>query len=758
MASVLPPVATPTSLHSQDTIAHVDAVPPGPLSPQTQVLPVQPSLPPENQATVEAARRGLIRFLDYRNIIGFLWLGPALTLLILNFKGYVIGAGLDCAGCQIDPYSNDRVRHIQNLDRTNRNVLGALQFVAKALEVWFMYVAGSFVYRSVLYLSARDRRLPISLLLVYAQFMDLLFLKDLAIKARELAAERKHSAGPTKPLYPVLFIFMLLVAALSILANLMGVATATLAIPSLQFIDINQNNSLAFRGILASAPPREGDAFLCEDGQLAGRRYSCTEQIYSSSLDEMIESAVSTTWQRERNKRFILPPVSREDGLSFSLNVSDDNNGDAWWVPSRQAIRAFTDDAFNYYDVTWLPDEQDYTAYPDSRQFNQALQTQLQRRGPTLGLVSECSVNMEPYIYEISEDRQIRCYAWLYTSDPPEARCIRWGSGWEESDQTSSVDFVLPNNLDSEYDLTVNVYATPSARWVAGECWQDGTCPWDEIFAEPPVTHLYNISGPQHTYVYAMPEHTDLTIWCYNVAHLSFADYTMDPNPITNFLGLVQLSVLNAHPSQDITSENRAVVTVHPDWVLAAWSVDPSGEVDSTRGSVARFSEAFLNVTDQDFSNSNREYRMFRLAHAWVGAQVLSFINYDTDTIPTAEEQSQQAQRVQADPLLESALPAWATVQVWKFGIESRTSILGAVIMITGVVIVLLTTILWIEPPKTPTWFFVSALLHQPPKAPINADGLPLRAEYDQTTKQFRFVGPNSQVSQMSTTIVSPRP
>ncbi|CEL10401.1 hypothetical protein ASPCAL13521 [Aspergillus calidoustus] len=757
MASVLPPLVTTPSLPSQDTIAPPDAVPPGPFSPQTHVYPVQPSPPPELQPNPQPPNRGLRRFLDIRNLLGFLWLAPALALLILNFRGHIIGAGLNCPGCRINPYSTDRVRFIQRLDRTNRNVLGALQFVAKALEVWFMYVAGSFVYRSVLFLSAKDRRLPISLLLVYAEFMDLLFLKDLAVKARELARDRRYAAGPTKPVYPVLFLFILLVAALSIIANLMGVATATLAIPSLQFVDINKNDSLAFRELLASAPPRENDTFLCPEGELTSRRYSCTELAYSSSMDELVESAVSTTWQyRKRALGLVLPPVSREDALSFSLNRTEDDDGDVSWVPNRQLLRDFTVDATNYYHVTYEPDRQDSILYPDSDRFSQALQTQLQRRGPALGMISECQVDREHYIWEIAEDRQVHCYPWV--PNPDQGRCIRWGSGWKESPQTTSVEFTMPNITDAEYDLTVTIYATPMARWVLYPCWADGSCPWDQIFEEPAAPNEFNISGPQLTYIYSMPEHTTSTVWCYNVAHLGFADYTLDPNPLTNYLGLVQLSILNGHPSADPKSNNRAVATVHPDWVLAAWSVSPGGEISPTRGSIGRFSEAFLEATAPE-REGERINLMFSSVHTWSSAQVLSFINYDTATISSAQERGEQEQRVKDDPLLQSFLPSWATVQVWKFGIESRTSILGVVIMTTGVVIVLLTTILWIEPPKTPTGLVVGALLHSPPQGPVTAEnGVPVQAGYDRTTKEFRYNDPGSQVPQMSTVVVSPKP
>ncbi|KAL2850460.1 hypothetical protein BJX68DRAFT_266669 [Aspergillus pseudodeflectus] len=743
MESAVPLLVTTTNLHGQDTLAPPDAVPPGPLSPQTHGYPVHPSPPPELETNPQLTKRGLGQFLDYRNLLGLLWIAPAIALLILNFQGYVIGAGLNCLGCHIDPYSSDRVRIMQHLDRTNRNVLGGLQFVAKTLEVWFMYVAVSLVYRSVLFLSAKDRRLPISLLLAYTEFLDLLFLKDLAMKARKLAKNKRHAAGSTKPVYPAMVVFMLLVTALSTIANLMGIATATLAIPSLQFIDINRNDSLAFSGLLGSTPPRVDEAFRCPEGQLAAGNYSCTAQFYSSSLDQLIESAVSTIWQGA----YYLPPVSQEGRLSFSLNTSEDQNGGVWWVPNRQLLRAFTEDVTNLYDSAYNPDGQDYTVYPDSRRFSQALQAKLQRKGPALGLVSECSVDPKPYIYEISEDREIRCYWWC----GEQARCIRWGSGWEESAQTASVEFTMPNDSGSQYDMNVTIHETPMARWVLDNCWAHGSCLWDQIFQEPAAANEFNISGPQLTFVYSMPEHTNSTIWCYNVAHLGFADYILNPNPDDNLLGLIQLSVLNPHPSADIESNNTAVAAVHPDWVLAAWSVDPEGQVDPNRGSIARFSNAFLAITDDEQPPSAMEDMLFRRIHRWASAQILSFINYNTAKLSTAQERREQAQRVKGDPLLHSFLPSWATVQVWKFGIESRTSILGVVVMITGIVIVLLTTILWVEPPKTPTELIVSALV-------AAADGAPIQVAYDRTAKEFRYSDSEEQGVEISTVVVSPKP
>jgi hypothetical protein len=157
--------------------------------------------PQAKKATVTVARaispkEG--RPFSLRNIIslfiGFVWLGPTLALFVLNFKEYIIGAGIGCHGleCRIDPYSTNQVQQTQALDKKNHDILGALQFVAKALEIWFMFIAGNLVFNIALRLAKKDL-LPLSLLTTYAEFLDVLYLKSLIIILVDIIKE-KNSA------------------------------------------------------------------------------------------------------------------------------------------------------------------------------------------------------------------------------------------------------------------------------------------------------------------------------------------------------------------------------------------------------------------------------------------------------------------------------------------------------------------------------------------------------------------------------------
>ena len=71
-----------------------------------------------------------------------LWLAPVLTLLVLNFKGHIVGASAWCPNqnCQVGWFYIQSVaeHNLYKLDRRDHNLLGVLQLVAKALEIWYV--------------------------------------------------------------------------------------------------------------------------------------------------------------------------------------------------------------------------------------------------------------------------------------------------------------------------------------------------------------------------------------------------------------------------------------------------------------------------------------------------------------------------------------------------------------------------------------------------------------------------------------------
>ncbi|KAL4797759.1 hypothetical protein BDV19DRAFT_377302 [Aspergillus venezuelensis] len=686
---------------------------------------------------LNTSKQGFGRLIHFRNVIGFLWLGPALAILILNFKNHVVGSGLNCRGhCRINPNSTSQVQQIERLDGTNRDVLGALQFVAKGLEVWFMYVAASFVYRAALHLSAKDNRLPVSLLLIYAEFLDLLYLKDLAMKAYELAREQnRKSVSPVAiermRAPPVLYVFMFVVACLSVIANLMGVATATLVIPGLQYIEINQDESLAFENMLSAEPPTDDSLFRCREGQLADGAYSCTSNLYGASLDEMIEAAVATERQFVGRGAVLLPPVSQEGLLSLSPNVSETE--DIVWAPNRQLLREFASDLQNYYLATSQRDIGSSNRYPDSGRFNQSLRAQLQRIGPTVGLTGSCWLYEQPSIFEVASDREVRCYGGMEADG---VKCIRWGSGW--GDNSASAAFTILDPSPNLADMFVTIYATPDARYLFNEsCLGDGSCDWDRMFSQPADPEFRSISSSQQTFEYSMPQFSnDSAIWCDNTAFLSFAQYALDPSPVSNLLQLVELGLLRDSPLREDSDNSRnAILSVHPDWSLIAWSANATdGQVPSTRGSSARFIDAFQRF----ISPENPEVRRFNLIHTYAALQAASMIPYTTVTISTSADREARQRLEEESPYTQATLTSWATVQLWKYGIDSRTKRLGAVILIMGMVIVFATTVLWFEAPKSPTHLIVTALRHQPPEQDLydSESGAPVIARLNRGTRQ----------------------
>ena len=167
------------------------------------------------------------------HLFGILWMVPIGALLILNYKNHVIGASVWCpmGNCNAEVFADNAIAQASKLDKADHNILGALQFVAKALEVWFMVIATSLVYDVALFLAKRGGGLPIGYLFTHLEFGD---IRNLVNPLMWTSALPHGNLMPRKPSGTwKLYLFAILAASLTILTNLMGPGTAVLVLPTM---------------------------------------------------------------------------------------------------------------------------------------------------------------------------------------------------------------------------------------------------------------------------------------------------------------------------------------------------------------------------------------------------------------------------------------------------------------------------------------------------------------------------------------------
>lgn len=81
-------------------------------------------------------------------LLSLLWLGPIITLLVLNFRNHVIGASIWCpfGKCFSDAFGDDAIATAVRLDKWDHDLLASLQFAAQAFEIWFLVIATALLY------------------------------------------------------------------------------------------------------------------------------------------------------------------------------------------------------------------------------------------------------------------------------------------------------------------------------------------------------------------------------------------------------------------------------------------------------------------------------------------------------------------------------------------------------------------------------------------------------------------------------------
>src|SRR5271155_954739 len=112
------------------------------------------------------------------HVVCFAWLAPAVTLLVLNFEEYIVGASIGCFDCHVNPFSSSAFQTEATFNKRDHTALGGLQFASKVMEGWFLVAVSGLVYDLLVLLTAKGDDFPLGLLAKYLQIADLLSIVD----------------------------------------------------------------------------------------------------------------------------------------------------------------------------------------------------------------------------------------------------------------------------------------------------------------------------------------------------------------------------------------------------------------------------------------------------------------------------------------------------------------------------------------------------------------------------------------------------
>ena len=238
-----------------------------------------------------------------------LWLVPIGTLLYLNLSRYIIGATAWCPKhCWVDawnPMTSVTQENTVRFNRHNHNLLGALQLVAKALEVWFVFISVALVYLVTMRFASKEEGVPIRYFTRMTDFTEIMTLIDpLPWRTAPSLFDNKSSE---RHIGRRVWFLIALSVVLCVLCNLMGPATAVLEIPSLQWVTTELVGDRVFLSLNSGSQPGTDSTpwfsnatkltswtSPCPHSACALRNYTCTQDPFGRSLDAWIESSVAS--------------------------------------------------------------------------------------------------------------------------------------------------------------------------------------------------------------------------------------------------------------------------------------------------------------------------------------------------------------------------------------------------------------------------------------------------------------------------------
>ncbi len=643
-------------------------------------------------------------------VIGLLWLTPIITLLTLNYKNFIIGASIWCPGghCSADLFSTRAIQEAAKLDNQDHNLIGALQYVSKALEVWFVFISTSLVYDVAMLLAKRGGGLPVGFLLTHLEFADIRYLMNPLLWTSPIphpSASPRIRALVTGKLY----LFVLLVASLTILTNLMGPAAAVLIIPTLQWVETPHVPDLVFNGTNAAWSPGGTDAIPgCTLEELDVGNFSCSAKIYGPSLDSYADATMSTAKQGEQEYGNFLLSTSQEGSVQFAINVSD--SGNLIWSPNRFALRDLSYDALDFGQAVF---NRSSSKNPPPN-YNNSLATILQRESISLGVSTQCYYGNISNIF-VDNDRVVSCHeGWHFFGDDPSnyTMCFQRGV-W--SNLTMESFFRLGHSNSSVKDPMIEIWAYFSEKATYfNETTDFGTgiqacfngespCDWEKIFAAELPHDFRNLTSNVQIVEYKIPNTPwpAARKWCDWYTYLGFPTYSFDVSDQGNPLRLVQLNNL-----PDVSQLGQPLgqpEVVDPSWLLVAWSVEDEGTVDGLRPITKAFIETLTSVSTATMSME------FSYLHTYTLCQAVSLIDW-----AWADPQNISEVATSTGPIFTR----YATLHVWTYGLSDKTSKLGVAVAILGIACVIVRLILAVvfrfRHEHSALELFVAALKHKP--------------------------------------------
>lgn len=683
----------------------------------------------------------------------FLWLLPIAALLTLNFLKFTVGASAwcpdrDCYVGWFNPVRSVPLQNLRSFDKRDHNLLGGLQFAAKALEIWFALIAAALVYLITFLIAGRQDGLPIGYLTRPSEFANLPGLLDpLLWRTLPSVSWRKNKAESVSYRLRI-YAFITFTIFLCILSNLMGPATAVLALPSLQWITTPLVGDRRFASLNSGNPPTLGSAgpfneTNCTATDISNLNFSCTAEPFASRMDSWIESYLASGNYSHG--------VGQQEAVTFGVNntfsASSSNvlaqtySDLTWWVPSRQVLSNLNFDylmmtavsvGYGTEDVQDAPEKyasdtlNTYTAY------NRSVQMIIQRNGPTIGAIVQYYFDFNyttTSISTIDDNRQVRCYTDYDLGAAPLApdtsvgyytKCVRAGSGWSTDNKAASFSIRGVHDYNTNTtapDIDVEIFTSDKAAffkdnvmpsWLPSACIEPGSvpptidCDWERLFAESD-DDLFNRT--QNVVTIEMTQFTslegqegNLTLSVDFVAFLNFTTYTLDPSPLSNPMTLVQ--------TLDLPKTGEAI-KVDPSWVLAAWSVDNGGTLNPDRTAAIQMVQSMAGLMQK----KKKAYLNMNYMILLPVVETLSLIDFTTEKSLAPGSSPANANAVY--PVLSRN----AKLYVWAYGLGSRTSKLGVVVALLGVAVVLAQLVLgFIDRRKyrSPTQLLVAALEHTP--------------------------------------------